>query len=511
MAESDVSTPCAAYRDMAKRWELIDDLLGGTLTMRERGTKWLPREPREQVGDYQIRLDRSTLYGALSDTIEMLTAKPYSKPITIAGDLPAELEPLLTDADLAGQSLQQLGRSSFSSGIAAGLDHFLIDMPQGAEGATRLDQKTGRVRPAIIHVPAKAVIGWRAMRVPGGGYKLTQVRIKECVSATKGEYDSEDQEQILVLDAPESAGGRGTWRRFRKSTGADWTVDTNGTFTYPGIPLVTWYTKRQGFLVGMPPLEDLAWLNLRHWQSYSDQANILRFSRFSQLAKTGITKDEYENPRSDSGPNRELLSTNPDAKFYIVEPSGAAIKSGFDDLRTLEERMEVLGQQPLIERMGDATATGVRANQGKTMTTIQSWIRNQEIALEAAFRIAAEMQGAELPEDFGVDIFSDFTAAAGDPAQAQLIVQMRQAGDIDQETELLELQRRDVLAADRDVDEIIRKTKEEGPSLAQIGAQMRIAGGGPPQQGDPSNGDPANKPDDMMDGAKPPKPAPAAA
>jgi hypothetical protein len=41
------------------------------------------------------------------------------------------------------------------------------------------------------------------------------------------------------------------------------------------ITLVTLYTKRTGFMCGSPPLLNMALLNIKHWQSQSEQDNIL--------------------------------------------------------------------------------------------------------------------------------------------------------------------------------------------------------------------------------------------
>lgn len=57
-AEATVDTPCAAYVEMALHWELIDDLLGGTLRMRELAERWLPKETHEASQAYQNRLKR---------------------------------------------------------------------------------------------------------------------------------------------------------------------------------------------------------------------------------------------------------------------------------------------------------------------------------------------------------------------------------------------------------------------------------------------------------------------
>ena len=73
--------------------------------------------------------------------------------------------------------------------------------------------------------------------------------------------------------------------------------------------------------VGELPLLDLAWLNIAHWQSSSDQRHVLTVARFPMLAGSGVP----ENTNVVVGPDRMLTTPNADGKFYYVEHTGAAI------------------------------------------------------------------------------------------------------------------------------------------------------------------------------------------
>src|SRR5690606_22651892 len=60
------------------------------------------------------------------------------------------------------------------------------------------------------------------------------------------------------------------------------------------VPLVTFYAHREGFMCGKPPLLDLAWLNIAHWQSSADQRHILTVSRFPILACSGASGEDSD-------------------------------------------------------------------------------------------------------------------------------------------------------------------------------------------------------------------------
>jgi hypothetical protein len=58
------------------------------------------------------------------------------------------------------------------------------------------------------------------------------------------------------------------------------------------ITLVTLYTKRTGFMCGSPPLLNMALLNIKHWQSQSEQDNILHVARVPILTVFGLEEGQ---------------------------------------------------------------------------------------------------------------------------------------------------------------------------------------------------------------------------
>lgn len=87
-------------------------------------------------------------------------------------------------------------------------------------------------------------------------------------------------------------------------------------------------------------LIDLAWLNLAHWQSASDQRHILHVARVPILFGRALQVADGE---IEIGPNRLILADDPAAGLRFVEHFGTAIAAGRQDLVDLEDRMAVLG------------------------------------------------------------------------------------------------------------------------------------------------------------------------
>jgi len=464
--KDNVSTTSVAYDAMAVKWPLLHDLLGGTLAMQAAGEKWLPKEPKEEDHAYQLRLERSQLYNGYGDTIKRLTSRPFSKPVTTSVELPERLELLLANADNAGGDITQFAREVFRTMAIYGMAHILVDSPPDPVAGTKTlaDEKAAGTHPYFVLIQPPQLLGYKTRVGSDGLPELSQIRIYERVIEDDGDYASKEIEQIRVYNAD------GTWEIHRKRTEEDksirWVLHEDGEHSYPGIPLVTVYADKIGYMQANPPLEDLAWVNLEHWQSRSDQKNILRIARVGILFASGFLTEEIEAGIT-VGPSRMVASTNPDAKLQYVEHTGKAIESGETDIAHLEERMEVLGQQPFLQRSGAQTATGKAIDESRTQSDIQAWIQSLENGLWYAFHRAAVWLGEKIPKGFSVNVFSDFSISWGRTEDVKALQAMRDKRQITQQTFLTEVKRRGLLGDSVDVEREVAYTQAEtsGPSM----------------------------------------------
>ncbi|MEK9721887.1 MAG: DUF4055 domain-containing protein [Rhodospirillaceae bacterium] len=444
--DARVDAPNAAYHQMADKWKLIHALVGGTAVMRAARTDWLPMEPKESYEAYERRLGRSVLFNALKDTINKLTAKPFSVPIQIKGAdaLPDQLAAIEDDADMNGCTLTAVFRDGFWDKLEHGLTHYLVDYPQVGTGLNLLQEREAGIRPYIVRVSPRDLIGWRSERAANGRDVLTQIRVKETRTEPVGAWGDAEVQYIRVYT-------RNTWEIHRRDPDSkEWALVDSGTHTFGAIPLVTDYTRRTGVLTAEPPFEDLAWLNLDHWQKSSDQSNILHHARVPMRFRKGFSREELDKPMV-IGAGSDVGTTNPNADFKYVEPQGAAIQHGADDLAKIEERMQVLGSQPLIEAASAKTATEAGIGESRNSASIQSWIRGSEGAAEKCYRLAAKWIGATLPDDFGIDIYSDFVTSLRAADDVNAILNLMAQGQLSSETGLRELKRRGVLAETVDI------------------------------------------------------------
>lgn len=455
----DVSSPNLEWLEMREKWEMLHDLLGGTRVMRAAGMKWLPKEPKEKIQSYRNRLARSFLFNGLKKGVKDLVSKPFSRPVNLVGTLPSELLEMSEDVDRCGKDITAFGRQMFKAACTYGLTHLLVDFPALKNGATLADQRRVGARPTFVHVKPTNLFAWKYREV-GGVPKLTEIRIYETRNEDAGDFKQTIEHYIRVYTEK----GWSLHKRYKnKDNGKwQWSVEASGTHTFGEVPLRTLYLDQTGFMTADPPLEDLAWLNIAHWQSSSDQRNILRMTRCGILFAKGFAETK-EMDDIVIGPNNTVKTTSKDADLKFVEHNGNAIKSGQDDINKLEEQMEALGMQPFIQRTADSTATGKVLDSNRSDSDIQAWIRACEMILQDGFKLAAQWIKKKLPDDFRVDIYNDFSVGMRGAMDLNSLLEMRKPDQlaITRRTYLQEMRRRGVLSDHVDVEAEDNGVKKE--------------------------------------------------
>lgn len=464
--EPDVSTPGYAHAVMAPKWHKIDTLLGGTDAMRAAGETYLPKYEEESAKRYAIRLQMTTLLNMTKFTLSNLVGRVFKNPIQFNSDVPdvisgivedagkkiAKKEGLVEDINGQGDHVQVVAYRWFESGFSKGLSHMLIDMPavqQRADGVPLTKADDAKRKPYWVPIAPENLL-FAYSEVVNGKEVLKMVRILEEVTELVG-YNEACVVQIRVLEP-------GVWTIWRyiedKKGNKDWYVHDAGTMDIKNsdgelyIPLVSFYTKRKGLMLSDVPLEDLADLNIEHWQSKSDQRSILTAARFPMLAVSGSTgEDDATGKKINIGPYTLLSTPDPNGKYYYVEHTGAAIGAGRQDLRDLEDQMASYGAQFLKKKADIESATARILDSTETISELQAVALNFKDAVEQALKVTADWlklpSGGSITLDAGLSISLDGT-------DLQTLTEARRNRDISRPTYLGELKRRDVLSDDFD-------------------------------------------------------------
>lgn len=444
----DYITP--EVQEMRDRAAICGTVYGGTLAMREAGTTYLPRWPQESVSEWESRRACSVLYPALKKTIGVMIGKPLGSPIGVGDDVPKGIEAALEDVDLQGRDLDSFARDVASYALRDGITWVLVDYPMVPVGGTLADEQRLGARPYLIHIPLRNVLGWQ--RDSSG--RLTQFRYAETIQEADGPWATQAVTQIRVWSP-------GSIQVHRMTEHGVYVLIDETPVTMQEIPVVAVYGERTGNWAAVPPLEDLAWLNVQHWQSSSDQRNILHKTRVPFMAAD-------EDLRTDPNAGVTITAAGILVGFQnlrYIEHSGAAITAGRQDLLDLEDQMRrAAGELLSRSTLKTATEAGLEASEGESW--LRSWARNFEDALEACLGFMAKWIGEPTGGTLSLDFDWNDTTLQADMITA--LTNARTSGNLSLESYLTALHDGGVLPPGRTVEEEMDALAMEGPSFSSF-------------------------------------------
>lgn len=444
---SNPSEPIPAVEAMCKDWAIVAPLMGGTTAMRDAGKALLPQYPAEEDDTYKARLAVSTLLPAYSETVANMTSRVFAKPLQVLEDVPEAISALLPDVDLSGNDLNNWAVEFFRAGLSQGLCHAFVEVPRADGLRTKADEKAAGIRPYLVMVKPELVLGWRY-----DGNRLVQVRFLESVEEPADEFTAVKVQQIRVLEP-------GSWRVFRANDKGQWTLHDEGATSLTEIPWATFYAGRTGRMTARPPLLELAHMNVKHWQSQSDQDNLLHIARVPLLF---MFTDDEDFALTISAGKATRMPAGGDAKY--VEHTGAAIGAGRQSLQDLVDEMQMAGAK-LLRKDQQASKTAAQANEeaAQELSPLARMAGHCADTIAVLLQRMADYLG--LPEGGRVEIRGNFEADYAPEVSLPALVAMANAGKLSDETLYTEMQRRGVIAAGSDWEAEKARIEEQGPAL----------------------------------------------
>lgn len=454
---NDPSIALPAVDRMREYWAIVDPLMGGTQAMRAAGTKLLPQYPAEADDTYKDRLSLSTLLPAYAETVASSTSRVFAEPLQLGEDIPEPVKLFCDDIDLGGNDLNSWSVEWFREALAKGLCHAMIEHQPtlDAEGnklyKTKIEEVAAGVRPYAVIIKPGQVLGWRF-----DGGKLMQVRYMESVEVADGDFGVKFVDQVRVLEP-------GSWRTYRKpEKGGAWVKEASGSTNLTYIPWVTFYTGRTGPMTAKPPLLELAHLNVKHWQSQSDQDNLLHVARVPLLF---VFTDNEEFQLTISSASATRMPKDGNAKY--VEHTGAAITAGRDSLNDLVDDMRMAGAK-LLQKDKQAVKTAAQANEeaAQELSPLARLAGQFADCIAQLLQILADY--GSLGEGGRVEMRGNFDSDFAPEVSLPSLISMATAGKISDETLYSEMQRRGVISDELDWEKEKERLEEQGPALGAM-------------------------------------------
>ena len=135
----------------------------------------------------------------------------------------------------------------------------------------------------------------------------------------------------------------------------DYKQAKSGQFSLGEVPLVSLYSGKTENLVSKPPLLDIAYLNLAHFQRQADLIHSLHVASQPMLVMEG-----YDDQTKDLAISvNYAMATQPGNKVYYVEPTSSAFDAQSAEIKELQMQMATLGistlsQQKFVAESADA-------------------------------------------------------------------------------------------------------------------------------------------------------------
>ena len=420
-------TRTRAVMDMVKGWEIMKAVTNGTEYLRDNSEAFLPLEPREDYEAYLSRVNRAVFSPYTQRLIRAATGLIMRKPITLIGDS-YWTDVFAKDVDGCGSDLDEYARRILICSLTYGQSHILVDYPAPTGALTLAEERAQNRRPYWIEIDSTNIYGLRLDREVNYG-SIIQVRIAEKAVVPSGEFGEQVFDQVRVIEP-------GKYRVYRKvspkkdlinledssysgnfdgpDNEKDYELIDSGAFSLGEVPLVSVYSGKTDTLASKPPLLDIAYLNLAHFQRQADLIHSLHVASQPMLVLEG-----WDDQTKDMAISvNYAMATQPGNKVYYVEPASSAFEAQTNEIQELQLQMATLGistlsQQKFVAESADAR----RLDRVDTNSMLSMVSLELEQKLQKVFNLSADYLGIEPPEvkisrDFDIErlIGQDITA-----------------------------------------------------------------------------------------------------
>ena len=478
----------SAATTMQDRTKMLRAVYGGTETMRAQGAEFLPQYEKESDTRYAARLASTFALNKLREAVDAASAKPFRTLLKVNNGDP-DLDLWTQDIDLQGNHLHIFGHQYFNNSMLDGMCHLLVDHPDTYNMKSLADQKASGARPFMKMYKVDDVAAAYDMYV-GGDTKTVHVRIRSQRAERDGFKEVlYNQIRVIEIDPTKTSGIVQLWEQKATSGGSNWDfIEETPLQNMAEVPFVTMYAgEKEADYLARPIFIDLAYKQIEHWISSSDQRSILSAARFPMLACSGVQIDPEDEKQFAIGPYKVLYAPEANGRWYYVEPRGTAIESGAKDLDKLEMQMDMMALNPVTGTHRQYVPQNERdIQETRVHSVVHDMAINCQDALEKAIKFMGQWTGKDYSQ-VQVILNTEFSNTKDRIEEVKQLVAMYEKRGISRETLLREVYKRNLLGDDFNI-------QNELTALAAIDAAL---GSSDPNASatapaaDPSKADPA--------------------
>lgn len=468
--ENKVTNQHPSYAAASPFRIIFEDVCNGTAAMRAKGKAYLPQFPKEKDADWKFRNDTATLYNVTQKTVDTFCGLVFQKDITLGDDVPVEITGnektpgLVENIDNKGNHFNIFARDLFEDSFD-GCAGVLVDSPS-TQASDLGEQKAMGLRPYWVAYDACDIINWDYEVNPvSKKLELSLVVLKECLTVKSGQFVRDDKIQYRVLMLNESRSP--IWEVWTETDERDadgktktYAISDNGTFgNQTKIPFAI-----VGDLSDKPPLMDLSYKNIEHYQTYSDYKSIIHKTCVPMLYTINIDGDAPDNI---GGSSYWKLALGGSMGFAEVQ--GNSIDKTRTSLEDIKAEMATLGLQMLMANRranADVTATEKLLDSIQETSSLQVRATQLKDAIELALGFTAQYLGKGEDKGGSISLGATWTQLSISADELNAWSNLVDLGQMSLETFLELRQEAGQLPDDVDVEDELKRIKDEAKEMA---------------------------------------------
>jgi len=410
------------YAQKENQWARCRDTYDGEDAVKDKKADYLPKLTGQTDKSYSAYIKRASFYNAVKRTIQGLTGAVMRIEPVVEG-APDEW---LDDITGTGMTLNDFIHYMLTEQLLTGRQVVLVEHDGEA--------------PYLTGYSTEQVTNWLEDRLV----------LKEKYRAINPNdpYDSKYETQYRELLMEENRYIVRIWREVK----GKWSVveelfPSKRGKALEDLPFISVSVDGLNLRPEIPPLLNLADMNLSHYRTSADLEHGRHFTALPTPYVTGVDVDSELSIGAESA----WVLPDPTSKAGYLEFSGqglGALETAMDDKRSM---MASLGAQLLEgQKNGVEASETLKLRQSSETSVLMRSVKAVESALEKALNIMAEWQGLS---EITLTLNTDFADTGLNPQEMTAIMGLWQSGAISHESLLWNMKRGELIPAMVDIEE----------------------------------------------------------
>jgi len=424
------------YAAKLKSWNLVNDCIKGSETIKKKGKVYLPMpntsdDSKKNEEAYEAYKLRANFVNFVGYTKKGMLGMVFRKDTEI--ELPSELEYLESDSNGNGLTLDQSIRSATGKILETARHGLLVDYPETKTGLTKAEEALLNNRANILKYEAGSILNWRTSRI-GSVVKLSLVVLKEEVEEVSSDgfsVDTVDRYRVLRLDETTGTYQQQLYKSDGTPDGDPKEPKDNKGSTFKEIPFTFIGSENNDENVDNIPLYDLAEINLAHYRNSADYEESSFLVGQPTPVIAGLTQswvNEVLKGKVFLGSRTALLLPEGGlANLLQAEPNSMPLEG----MKEKETQMMRIGARLIQDNTGVETAEAAKIRFAGQNSDLAVIVKNIQSAYLKCFKWCTMFMGGA--EEYTLKINTEFYDKSLTAQQIMAFIQLADRGDITQE------------------------------------------------------------------------------